>query len=71
MYVCPSITYEIDERYQLDATIYLRILIWCFFDRASEYRIISSTNFNAHFNNNMYVTLLSSTWFGPWHAHPQ
>ena len=34
-------------------------------------RIISSTNFNAQFNNNMYVTLLSSTYFGPWHAHPQ
>ena len=34
-------------------------------------RIISSTNFNAQFNNNMYVTLLSSTCFGPWHAHPQ
>jgi len=32
-----------------------------------EYRliIISSTNFNAQFNNNMYVTLLSSTCFGP------
>jgi len=28
-------------------------------------RIISSTNFNAHFNINMYVTLLSSTCFGP------
>ena len=27
--------------------------------------IISSTNFNAHFNINMYVTLLSSTCFGP------
>ena len=34
-------------------------------------RIISSTNFNAQFNNNMYVTLLSSACFGPWHAHPQ
>ena len=34
-------------------------------------RIISSTNFNAHFNIKMYVTLLSSTCFGPWHAHPQ
>ena len=33
--------------------------------------IISSTNFNAQFNNNMYVTLLSSTCFGPWRAHPQ
>jgi len=31
-------------------------------------RIISSTNFNAQFNNNMYVTLLSSTCFGPWHT---
>ena len=38
---------------------------WCM------YRIISSTNFNAHFNINMYVTLLSSTCFGPCHAHPQ
>ena len=28
------------------------------------------TNFNAHFNMNMYVTL-SSTCFGPWHAHLQ
>ena len=28
-------------------------------------RIISSTNFNAHFSINMYVTLLSSTCFGP------
>ena len=28
-------------------------------------RIISSTKFNAQFNNNMYVTLLSSTCFGP------
>ena len=28
------------------------------------------TNFNAHFNTNMYVTL-SSTCFGPWHAHLQ
>jgi len=28
------------------------------------YRIISSTNFNAQFNNNMYVTLSSSTGFG-------
>ena len=27
--------------------------------------IIFSTNFNAQFNNNMYVTLLSSTCFGP------
>jgi len=27
--------------------------------------VISSTNFNAHFNINMYVTLLSSTCFGP------
>ena len=27
-------------------------------------------NFNAHFNMNMYVTL-SSTCFGPWHAHLQ
>jgi len=26
--------------------------------------IISSTNFNVHFNINMYVTLLSSTCFG-------
>ena len=34
-------------------------------------RVISSTNFNAQFNNNMYVTLLSSTCLGPWHAHPQ
>ena len=34
-------------------------------------RIISSTNFNAQFNNNMYLRLLSSTCFGPWHAHPQ
>ena len=33
--------------------------------------IIFSTIFNAHFNINMYVTLLSSTCFGPWHAHPQ
>ena len=24
---------------------------WCFFDRASQHRIISSTNFNAPFNN--------------------
>ena len=46
-------------------------LVWCFSDRASQYRFISSTNFNAQFNNNMYVTLLSSTCFGPWHAHPQ
>ena len=37
----------------------------------TKYRIISSTNFNAQFNNNMYVTLLSSTCFGLWHAHPQ
>ena len=28
------------------------------------------TNFNAHFNMNMYV-ILSSTCFGPWHAHLQ
>ena len=28
------------------------------------------TNFNAYFNMNMYVTL-SSTCFGPWHAHFQ
>ena len=28
-------------------------------------KIISSTNFNAQFNNNMYVTQLSSTCFGP------
>ena len=28
------------------------------------------TNFNAHFNMNMYV-ILSSTCFGPWHAHFQ
>ena len=28
------------------------------------------TNFNAHFNMKMYVTL-SSTCFGPWHAHLQ
>ena len=34
-------------------------------------RIISSTNFNAQFNNNMYVTLLSLACFGPWPAHPQ
>ena len=34
-------------------------------------RIISSTNFNAQFNNNMYVRLPSSTCFEPWHAHPQ
>ena len=34
-------------------------------------RIISSTNFNAQFNINMYVTLLSWTCFGPWHAHHQ
>ena len=37
-----------------------------FFDRASHYRIISSTNFNAQFSlfiNNMFVTLLSSTCF--------
>jgi len=27
--------------------------------------IISSNNFNAQFNNNMYVTLQSSTCFGP------
>ena len=27
-------------------------------------------NFNAHFNMNMYV-ILSSTCFGPWHAHLQ
>ena len=33
-------------------------------------RIFFRTNFNAHFNMNMYVTL-SSTCFGPWHAHPQ
>ena len=45
--------------------------VWCFFDRASYYTIISSTNFNAQFNNNMYVTILSSTCFGPWHAPPQ
>ena len=30
-----------------------------------KYRIISSTSFNAQFNNNMYVTLPSSTCFGP------
>ena len=39
---------------------------WCLFDRASWYRIISSTNFNAQFSlfiNNMFVTLLSSTCF--------
>ena len=47
------------------------MLFLCFFYRASQYRIISSTNFNAQFNNNMYVTLLSSICFGPWHAHPQ
>ena len=29
------------------------------------HRIISSTNFNAQFNNNMYVRLLFSTCFGP------
>ena len=29
--------------------------------RLNSSRIISSTNFNAQFNNNMYVTLLSST----------
>ena len=34
-------------------------------------RIISSTNFNAQFNNSVYVSLSSSTCFGPWHAHPQ
>ena len=42
------------------------LVIWCFFDRASWYRIISSTNFNAKFSlfiNNMFVTLLSSTCF--------
>ena len=41
-------------------------VIWCFFDRASWYRIISSTSFNAQFSlfiNNMFVTLLSSTCF--------
>jgi len=27
MYVCPCIIYENDERYQLDATIYLLLLI--------------------------------------------
>ena len=32
--------------------------------------ILFRTNFNAHFNINMYVTL-SSTCFGPWHAHLQ
>ena len=33
-------------------------------------RIFFRTNFNAHFNMNMYVTL-SSTCFGPWDAHLQ
>ena len=33
-------------------------------------RIFFRTNFNAHFNMNMYVTL-SSTCFGPWHTHLQ
>ena len=34
------------------------------------YLIFFRTNFNAHFNMNMYVTL-SSTCFGPWHTHLQ
>ena len=40
-------------------------------NKLSYNRIISSTNLNAQFNNNLYVTLLSSTCFGPWLAHPQ
>ena len=33
--------------------------------------VVSRLRVNAQFNNNMYVTLLSSTCFGPWHARPQ
>ena len=33
-------------------------------ERAFRFRIFFRTNFNAHFNMNMYVTL-SSTCFGP------
>ena len=40
-------------------------------DDKPEDSIISSTNFNAQFNKNIYVTLLSSTCFGPRRAHPQ
>ena len=47
--------------------------IWCFDVFPTVHHSIGyffRTNFNAHFNMNMYVTL-SSTCFGPWHAHLQ
>ena len=51
-------------------TVLLKDTVPCYIGHCNG-RIISSTNFNAQFNNIMCVTLLSSTCFGPWYAHPQ
>ena len=46
---------------EMQAGFWLKILMEGYF---------FGTNFNAHFNMNMYA-ILSSTCFGPWHAHLQ
>ena len=58
------------EMFQTEVVKKIKTHVFNFFyvfsDRASWYRIISSTNFNAQFSlfiNNMFVTLLSSTCF--------
>jgi len=50
---------------QEDSQIHNKLFYWIRYATIDDIRIISSTNFNPHFNINMYVTLLSSTCFGP------